>query len=236
MSGIKLVAPRHPGLVSAVSAGMAYRHRAWFACQGRLPWPGRWRRAAMLSALLLVPGCETLNRMDYLDQFFEPQAYAARREARLPPVAGPAQPVGLPQEALPPVVPEAAPPAPAIPAPAMRAQAAPESAPPAAPAGETVNRASAAPDGDRNQWVRNTVRQHPWLALNWAQLTTAQQQRVERQLANAGSGRLLANSEPASAWDTMGLDDRTDLAFGAPGTPAMAGAVNRDGGYATQRR
>ncbi|MBL6077803.1 hypothetical protein JMJ56_07290 [Belnapia sp. T18] len=78
------------------------------------------------------------------------------------------------------------------------------------------------------------MRTHPWLALNWAQLTTAQQQQVERQLSYAGTAAPTANSDPASAWDTMGLDDRTELAFG---TPAMAGvASSRGDGYAERRR
>ncbi|WP_144404411.1 hypothetical protein [Belnapia sp. F-4-1] len=97
-----------------------------------------------------------------------------------------------------------------------------------------MSQASAVPEGGRDQWIRSTVRTHPWLALNWSQLTTAQQQQVERQLSRAGNGESTAESDPASAWDTMGLDDRTELAFG---TPAMAGvASNRSGGYAERRR
>ncbi len=213
--------------MSAVSLNMAYGHQAWRDCPGRVLLLRIWGRAAMLSASLLLPSCGTLNRMDYLDQFFEPEAYAARHGAQLPPVARPAQPARPSQEPKTSVMPEQERPAPAS----------PEPIPPAAPAGEAVHQASAVPEGDRNQWIRSTVRLHPWLALSWAQLTTAQQLRIERQIANAGTGRPTENNEAAAVWDTMGLDDRTDLAFGNPGAPRVAGAAsNRDADYAARPR
>jgi hypothetical protein len=192
----------------------------------------------MLSALLLLPGCGTMNRMDYLDQFFDPEAYAARHATRLPAVAGPAQLASLPSGMQPGTQigsqggTEAGPQAPAMPERRLPAPVAP-----ALPAVATAEQAPAVPEGDRDQWIRSTVRRNPWLALNWAQLTPAQQQQIERRLSDAGSGRLMADGGPASVWDTMGLDDRTDLAFSTPGGPRMAGAAsNRDGGYAARRR
>lgn len=189
---------------------MAYGQRPWCTSESEVPPPGRWRRAALLAALVLLPGCQTLNRMDYLDQFFDPKGYEARHQPRLPAVAKPRQPVASPREEQPATIPDQRRPAPAAPEPTV----------------EAASQASTAPD--RDQWVRNTVRMHPWLALNWGQLTVAQQQRIEGRLADAGTGRLVASGEPASAWDTMGLDDRADLAFGT--------AINREGDYATRRR
>jgi hypothetical protein len=193
---------------------MAYGERAW--------------RAATLAALLLLPGCETLNRMDYLDQFFDPEGYALRH-APPPPVARAEQPAPQPAPPDVPAYRDAEPPT-VVPAAAR---------PGAEPAGKPARPAPAPAmtEAERNEWVRATVRQHPWLALNWAQLTVAQQQRVERRLSNAGAGRLAGNAEPASAWDTMGLDDRTDLAFGGQGASALAGAATGpDSGYAARQR
>ncbi|MBL6454624.1 hypothetical protein JMJ55_04765 [Belnapia sp. T6] len=162
---------------------------------GRKPLSGMrpWRRLALASALLLLPGCETMARMDYLDQFFDPEAYAARHSRS----AEPANPrreqlqVALPQ---PPVT-------------AARAS------PPAA----TEAPAPSVPERDDGQWVRGTVRQNPWLAMDWERLTPAQQLRVERQLRGSGAPR-----EAAAAWDTMGLNERTRLAFGSP-SPSQPG-------------
>lgn len=146
-----------------------------------------WRRLALASALLLLPGCETLTRMDYLDQFFDPEAYAARHSKP----AGPADPR---REQL-----QAALPQRPVAAGRMTSPATTEA--PALPVPE---------QGD-DQWVRGTVRRNPWLAMDWEQLTPAQQLRVERQLRGSGTPR-----EAAAAWDTMGLNERTRLAFGSP--------------------
>lgn len=179
-----------------------------------------------VAALLLLPGCQTLNRMDYLDQIFDPAGYTARH--------APPRTVRAERLPLPPALPDA---------PAPRDQEPPATISVAASpadetAGGTPRRASGTTGGmtgaDRNEWVRSTVRRHPWLALNWGQLTAVQQQRIERQLTSPGAGRLAASSEPASAWDTMGLDDRTELAFGDPGMSAIA-ATGQDGGVARRR-
>ncbi len=202
---------------------MAYGDRPVCAGPDGAPRQRGRRRVAALAALLLLPGCQTLNRMDYLDQFFDPAGYAARHA---PP---PAARIGPPRPS---------PARPDLPAPRDReppATIAVAAEPSAVQAGETPRRSSAMTETDRHEWIRGTVRQNPWLALNWAQLTTAQQQRIERQLAGPGAGRLAAHGDPASAWDTMGLDDRTELAFGDPGTAAIA-ATGQDGHAAARRR
>jgi hypothetical protein len=67
---------------------------------------------------------------------------------------------------------------------------------------------------DAESRTRLLVRQNPWLTRFWMELTPAQRARVERQL-HRGNVRLAAErTEPAMAWDSMGLSDRAELVFG----------------------
>lgn len=223
---INLVALWHLGPMSAVSADMARAHQAWGSCLGQLSLSRRGRQAVALSAVLLLPGCETLNRMDYLDQFFDPGAYAARHGS--PPPAG-----GQLAEA---AGPSRVPAIPAAPAQVPPEPAAPQPTPAGNSAGQATGEAVTPQEADRNRWVRNTVRQHPWLAMNWAQLTQAQQSRIEGRLSG-GADRSAEARDPAAVWDTMGLDDRVDLAFGTSAPSAAASAApGRDADYAARRR
>jgi hypothetical protein len=61
------------------------------------------------------------------------------------------------------------------------------------------------------QRTAGLLRQNPWVARFWSELTQAEQIRVTRALARRGA----AATAPA-AWDPMGLQDRVDLLFGAP--------------------
>ena len=53
------------------------------------------------------------------------------------------------------------------------------------------------------------LRQNPWIARFWSELTPVEQSRVTRALARRGA----AGPVPA-AWDPMGLADRLELLFG----------------------
>ena len=69
-------------------------------------------------------------------------------------------------------------------------------APPAVPPDPTVR-------------LTSLLRQNPWLARFWSELTPAEQTRVTRALARGGR----AGAAPAT-WDPMGLQDRVELVFG----------------------
>lgn len=201
------------------------------------------RRRGALAPLLLalaLPGCETLDRMDYLDRFFEPQArqYAAAEprpgSASAPTADWTPQPGPDPAaEPLPPYATVAdqgvQPPGPVV---AMEPRPNP---PTAADAGVPPNRTraaeprpetfagagSAAPQAtDPEARTRLLVRQNPWLTRFWMELTPAQQARVERQLRRGDVALAVENSEPAAAWDSMGLADRAALVFGRGDRPA----------------
>ncbi|MBD0273914.1 MAG: hypothetical protein ICV73_18550 [Acetobacteraceae bacterium] len=74
---------------------------------------------------------------------------------------------------------------------------------------------SAAPQAtDPEARTRLLVRQNPWLTRFWMELTPAQQTRVERQLRRGEVVLAVESSEPAVAWDSMGLADRAALIFG----------------------
>ena len=83
--------------------------------------------------------------------------------------------------------------------------------PPAAP------EVSAAPPVPLDPAARSAalLRQNPWIARFWSELTPVEQSRVTRALARRGA----AGPVPA-AWDPMGLADRLELLFG----PVRAGS------------
>jgi hypothetical protein len=168
-----------------------------------------WGRAPALLALLMVSGCEALDRMDYLDRFFEPAAYSRsvdaseRRSMPLPNSAaqGESQPEVIPTTA---ALHDPAPPVASDPLPQpgpVRTLERPANPPP--PSGE-----------DQEAWTRRTVWENRWLTQFWAELTPAQQLRIERQIQR-GTARLAArHTEPEAIWDTIGLADRAKVAFG----------------------
>ncbi len=185
-------------------------------------------RGHALALLLLVPalaGCETLERMDYLDRFFEPSRYAGSVSAKepqqdqaLPPASGP-EPLSSPIRAMEPrpdPVPAPTPDRPAQPSPARTMEARPQAAP--------------SLEADAHASVPLLVRQHPWLMRFWAELTAAQQLRVERQLHRADVQLAAEPADPAAIWDTMGLADRAKLVFGSgPPSERPTPAKDRDG-------
>ena len=186
---------------------------------------GRGHVLALLSLIPALAGCETLERMDYLDRFFEPPRYAGPVSAVEPqpdpvpaPVTGP-EPLAGPIRAMEPrpdPVPAPAPDWSAQQAPARTMEARPQAAP------------SPKPDADSS--VRLLVRQHPWLMRFWAELTAAQQLRVERQLHRADVQLAAEPADPAAIWDTMGLADRARLVFGSgPPFERPTPGKNRDG-------
>lgn len=66
---------------------------------------------------------------------------------------------------------------------------------------------------DPTHRMAGPLRQNPWLAPFWSELTPAEQLRVTRALARRGA------QPPAvpAAWDPMGLQDRVELLFGDRG-------------------
>jgi hypothetical protein len=189
--------------------------------------PARRRRAlALLPLVLAVSGCEAMERMDYLDRFFEPAARPGPVVAMEPmsePVAPPApdwSPGPGTVIAMEPRPNPVSPPAADRPLQPGRVRAAKPRPGPAPSPVET----------DAESRTRSLVRQHHWLTQFWMELTPAQQQRVERQL-HRGNVRLAAErADAAAAWDSMGLADRARLVFGS-GTPfeRPAPAERRDG-------
>lgn len=194
------------------------------------PRPKRRRRATVVLLLLapVVSGCETLERMDYLDRFFEPaprpMAAAAAEPARVQADTVPAaadwnpepaavvsmEPIETPADRWPAAErgPQQA---------AVRA-AAPRSPDPAAAAGA---------DGEAR--TRLLVRQNPWVTRFWMELTPAQRARVERRLLRGtGDVRLASErqAEPANVWDPMGLSDRVGLVFGGGAPSSRAPSVD----------
>lgn len=169
----------------------------------------RCRALALPLLAFLTPGCEALERMDYLDRFFEPQTYAQ-------------------QEAAPQPVPAAVTPDP-DPAADRDGQAGrivamdPIPDPPAAQArvrDAAASEQASPPRTGAEERTRSLVRQNRWLTQFWMELTPAQQERVARRL-NPGGARPAAAGRTVdveAAWDRMGLSDRAKLVFG--GAPA----------------
>jgi hypothetical protein len=84
--------------------------------------------------------------------------------------------------------------------------------PPAAPE-EPVAPPAPVALADPAQRLAGLLRQNPWLARFWSELTPVEQRRVTRALARRGA------QPPAvpAAWDPMGLQDRVELLFGDRG-------------------
>lgn len=202
-----------------------------YASRGLAP---RVRAFAPLLVVLAVSGCETLERMDYLDRFFEPASQPA------PVVAVEPRPDPAPDWRVQPgtvVAMEPRPNPPSSPAADWNAQPGavvamePRPNPPASPAVDGNMQASRAravepradpapapetdPGTDVESRTRLLVRQNQWLTRFWMELTAAQQARVERQLRRGDVVLAAGNAEPAVAWDSMGLSDRARLIFGS---------------------
>lgn len=143
-----------------------------------------------------------MRRIDVLDRVFEPSRF------RQPPPPQVVQVVPqLPAEPAPaPVAPPAwAEPVPQ-PAPVVRAPDPPQIVAEPVPEPDPPPRPQVDPEVRRNALIR----QNPWLASFWAELTPAQQGRVSRAMIR--SGRSQADAAPT--WDRMGLAERTTLVFG----------------------
>lgn len=222
------------------------------------PTPRR-RALAPLLLVLALPGCETMERMDYLDRFFEqpasqrPAFAADQRPAPAPAPDWTAQPGSVvameprpdPPSAYTSVADRGVQPGPVVAMeprpnpPSSSAAAADGSAQPnrpraAEPRPETFAGAgsSAAPQAtdDPEARTRLLVRQNPWLTRFWMELTPAQQSRVERQLRRGDVVLAVESAEPAVAWDSMGLADRAALIFGRGQPPERpAPPERRDG-------
>ena len=192
------------------------------------------RRGGALALLLLAPavaGCEAMERMDYLDRFFEatprPNPVVA-----MEPIANPTNYAtaagygGQPSNGGPASF------APWSPSPARRITrpSRSEAAPPASARG-TEPRPNAVPatGPEAEARTRQLVRLNPWVTRFWMGLTPAQQARVERQL-NRGNLRLAARqTEPATVWDPMGLSDRVGLSSAEARPPSYRALLRRDG-------
>lgn len=213
--------------------------------------PDGWGRVLVpLLIVLAVSGCETLERMDYLDRFFEPglrQGPVFAAEPQLNPPVAPATDAGFQPGSV--VALEPRPDPADAPATDWRAQPPgsvvamePRLDPPAASAGnrnlqagrvrvvEPQADAVPAPEADPEARTRSLVRQNQWLTRFWMELTPAQQSRVVRQLRTGDVVLAAENTEPAAAWDSMGLADRAKLIFGS-GRPLErpAPSERRDG-------
>ena len=185
----------------------------------------RHRASVLLLLVLAVSGCEAMERMDYLDRFFEPSPRPGL-VAAMEPIPNPPDQSAMDRDSQPsPVV-----------AMEPRPNPVPSSATDRNPQPSRVRatepRPNPAPpaEADADARTRLLVRQNHWLTQFWMELTPAQQRRVERQLTR-GNVRLAAGQvEPAAAWDSMGLADRTRLVFGS-GAPyeRPAPAERRDG-------
>jgi hypothetical protein len=178
------------------------------------------RRGGILPFLLLAPvlsGCETTDRMDFFDRFFEP--------ASRPGPAFAMQPVVPPGDYGSTTAPIPAP----IPAPETTLVRAMEPIPnpadhtatqdrtlQAASARTPEPRPNAAPlsEADAESRTRLLVRQNPWVTRFWMELTPEQRSRVERQLHRSNLRLAGGQAEPAAVWDPMGLADRVGLVFG----------------------
>jgi hypothetical protein len=184
------------------------------------------RRNVALVVLLLAPalsGCETMERMDYLDRFFDP-ALRARSVAGMEPVRNPGDPAptangGFQQASVVAMEPvrgagDAFPAADWNPEPASVVAMEPVRS-----AGDqntrTASLRAAEPPMDAETRTRLLVRQNPWLTRFWMELTPAQQARVERRLRRGNVSPASGQADPAAAaWDPMGLADRARLVFG----------------------
>lgn len=186
------------------------------------------RRARGLAFALLalaVSGCEAMERMDYLDRFFEPASRPGPVVAMEPIANRMDWPAADREYESIPVVAMEPRPNPVAPAPAPAAERTPQ---PNRTRAVEPNPAPAS-EADAASRTRQLVRQNQWLTQFWMELTPAQQQLVERRLQR-GAVRLAAEpAQPAAVWDPMGLSDRAKLIFGDGQTPERpAPAPKRD--------
>ena len=200
------------------------------------------RRRALVPLLLVLtlPACETMERMDYLDRFFEqpaserPAVATDQRPGPAPATDWTYQPGSVvameprpdPPSAYTSVVDRGVHQGPVV---AMEPRPNPAPSSSAVDGNAQANRpraaeqrpetlagaGNAAPqEADPEARTRLLVRQNPWLTRFWMELTPAQQSRVERQLRRGAVVLAVEGSEPAAAWDSMGLADRATLIFG----------------------
>jgi len=175
---------------------------------GVFEWWRCWKRLTTLLLLMAVSGCQALDRMDYLDRFFEPSAECNPCSALEGPTVS-ALPATANLDAGRGHSPTTAPPPDAVsPTPSQGSQ--PKSSPRRGSGSQPVP--SPQPNAEEN--TRLAVRQHRWLMQSWSELTSAQQIRIERQLHRGSVDRTAERTEPAAIWDTMGLADRIKLNSG----------------------
>jgi hypothetical protein len=138
---------------------------------------------------LVLGGCAVdaaMRRADTLDRVFEPERF------RAPAPAG-----GPPKDPIPVVAP--------LPAPGVLPPGWYVPDPPTAPEAPEPP----PPPVDPAARLAGLLRQNPWLARFWSELTPAEQTRVTRALARRG-----APGVAPAAWDPMGLQERVELLFG----------------------
>ena len=212
--------------------GMVWNAAAPPAVAGKVPRPKR-RGGAPVLLLLLAPvvsGCETMERMDYLDRFFEPTPRPVTAAAAT-------EPLQNPTSVLPPATDSNPQPAAVVAMEPIENTADRWPAAERPPQQAAVRAAGPRPDpgaspaaADAESRTRLLIRQNPWLTRFWMELTPAQRARVERRLLRGGDVRLASGqAEPAIVWDPMGLSDRVNLVFGGGASSGrVPPAGNRD--------
>ncbi len=178
-----------------------------------MAWNRRRWRGAVLLLLPALAACETvgnidaaMRRVDVLDRFFGevPAPEPAPR-----PVAAPRRPqvaaqVQAPREPEPEAV------APALPIVPPELPKSPP--PPSAPEEQVATAGRPAPPVDPAARRAALLRQNPWIAGFWGQLSTSQKGWATRRMQRGGA--TLDADSVAAAWDRMGLAERVTLLFG----------------------
>lgn len=162
-----------------------------------------------MTLALALSGCETMERLDYWDRYFEP-APRPMSVTSTEPQPEPAAPADRPHETGPVVAMEPIPNPPASYGRDREIQPGLFRAPEPRP-----NPATPPATADTEERTRLLVRQNQWLTQFWMELTPAQQTRVRRQLRRGEVVLASGQADPAAAWDSMGLSDRARLIFGA---------------------
>lgn len=193
----------------------------------------RARIMAPVLVALALGGCEAMERMDYLDRFFEEPRQTEVAAAEQPPTVRPAPRTaptgpttsGLTRVAMPPGAADDegwTTPASSVVAmePRPNPPVAERAVPAARPRGTEAGLAAAETDVAAQSRTHQVVRQNQWLTRFWMELTPEQQARVERQLHRGPTRLASSRSDPAGAWDSMGLSDRVRLLFGRGGQGA----------------